>query len=402
VTDVLWLTRTYPWRAQPDVGIFYQTQAQALARLGLDLTVACPTPWAPWPMSAVRPRWRAYATAPRDAVDRDVRVTRPRYPNVPGEPTWARPDRMIASAMWRSRAEWTGARLIHGHYSVTGLAAWHLARRAGIPFVLTFHGSDINTWPGEFPERVPDLRAAATAAGAVFAVSRALADRVEAITGVAAIHLPLGSDHRALAAVALPRAEARSLLGIPADALVALFVGNLKPTKGVRELVDALLEVGPPFVGVIVGGGSEAGYGLDDARAAGRIDYRGPQPHDEVVRFMSAADVLVLPSEAEGLPTVIVEAGSLGLPVIASNVGGIPEILGDGRGTILADRSPGGIAAALSRFRDHRAEAAQASERLRDHVLQDYDVDRNAARLLERYRSVAHGLDREPAGRSDP
>lgn len=402
MTDALWLTRTYPWSAQPNVGIFYQTQAQALARLGLDLTVACPTPWAPWPMSALRPRWRAYATAPRDAVDRDVRVTRPRYPNFPGEPTWARPDRMIAAAMWRSRPDWTGARLIHGHYSFTGLAAWHLARRTGIPFVLTFHGSDINTWPDEFPERIPDLRAAAAAAGAVFAVSRALADRIEAITGVDATYLPLGSDHRAIAAAALPRAEARSVLGIPADALVVLFVGNLKPTKGVREFVDGLLEVGPPFVGVIVGSGSEADYGLDDRRAAGRIDYRGPRPHDEVIQFMSAADVLVLPSHAEGLPTVIVEAGSLGLPVIASNVGGIPEILANGRGAILADRSPAGIAAALSRFRDHRADAEEAAGRLRDHVLLDYDVDRNAARLLERYRSVAPGLDRGPAAKGAP
>jgi len=296
---------------------------------------------------------------------------------------------MIADAMWRSRRDWAGARLIHGHYSVTGLAAWHLAERTGLPFVLTFHGSDMNSWPDEYPERVADLRSAVGRAGAVFAVSEALAKRVHDVTGVTPVHLPLGSDHRSLVAGAMPRADARALLGLSMDAVVVLFVGNLKPTKGVRELADAILSVGRPFVGVIVGSGSEQGYGLDDARAPGLLEYRGPQAHEDVIRYMSAADVLVLPSHTEGLPTVLVEAGSLGLPVIASAVGGIPELLGPDRGAILPEVSPESIAAALTHFADHRGEAETAAGRLRELVLRDYDVDTNAARLLEWYRSVA-------------
>ena len=389
MTDAVWITRTYPWRDQPNFGVFYQTQARALARLGVSMTVACPTPWAPWPLSRLRPRWRDYASTPRRALDEGVSVIRPRYLNVPGEPTWARPDRMIADAMWRSRRDWAGARLIHGHYSVTGLAAWHLAERTGLPFVLTFHGSDMNSWPDEYPERVADLRSAVGRAGAVFAVSEALAKRVHDVTGVTPVHLPLGSDHRSLVAGAMPRADARALLGLSMDAVVVLFVGNLKPTKGVRELADAILSVGRPFVGVIVGSGSEQGYGLDDARAPGLLEYRGPQAHEDVIRYMSAADVLVLPSHTEGLPTVLVEAGSLGLPVIASAVGGIPELLGPDRGAILPEVSPESIAAALTHFADHRGEAETAAGRLRELVLRDYDVDTNAARLLEWYRSVA-------------
>jgi teichuronic acid biosynthesis glycosyltransferase TuaC len=392
VTDAVWITRTYPWHDQPNFGVFYQTQARALARLGVAMTVACPTPWAPWPLSRLRPRWRDYAATPRRAVDEGVSVIRPRYLNVPGEPTWARPDRMIADTMWRSRSDWIGARLIHGHYSVTGLAAWHLAERSGLPFVLTFHGSDMNTWPEEYPERVADLRSAVGRAGAVFAVSEALADRVRDVTGVTPVHLPLGSDHRSLAARALPRAEARSQLGLPLDAVVVLFVGNLKPTKGIRELADAILDLGRPFLGVVVGSGSEEGYGADDARAPGVLEYRGPQSHDDVIRYMSAADTLVLPSHTEGLPSVLVEAGSLGLPVIASAVGGIPELLGADRGSLLPDVSPTSIAAALTHFADHRAEADAAAGRLRELVLRDYDVDTNARRLLEWYRTVAPGF----------
>ena len=277
MTDVVWITRTYPWDEQPSFGFFYQTQARAVARLGTSITVACPTPWAPWPLPQLRGRWRTYANAPRRALDEGVGVVRPRYPNVPGEPTWAQPDRLIAAAMWRARSDWDGARLIHGHYSVTGLAAWRLAERSGLPYVLTFHGSDMNSWPDEYPERLDDLRTAVSKASAVIAVSGALAERVKSVTGVEALHLPLGSDHRALQRVLLPRDVARSRLGLAGDRLVVLFVGNLLPAKGVRELADALLTLGPPFLGVFVGDGPEAGYGMSDPRAVDVLDYRGAQ-----------------------------------------------------------------------------------------------------------------------------
>ena len=239
VTDAVWLVPGYPWDAQPVGGVFYQTQARALARRGLAITVAAPTPWAPWPLTRLRPRWREYASAPRAAVDEAVTVVRPRYPNVPGEPAWALPDRLIAQAAWRARASWTGARLVHGHSAITGLAAWRLARRTGLPLVLTFHGSDLNIWPDRNPYRVPDLRTAVQDAAVVITVSAALAARVESITGVAAIHLPLGSDHRSLQSLAVPRDEARASLDLVDDRIVVLFVGNMLVAKGVRELVGA-------------------------------------------------------------------------------------------------------------------------------------------------------------------
>jgi teichuronic acid biosynthesis glycosyltransferase TuaC len=368
-------------------GVFYQTQARALARRGLDLTVTCPTPMAPWPLPRFDARWGRYAAAPRQAIDEGVRVVRPRYLAVPREPRWAHPDRLIAHAAWRARGAWMGAPLIHGHSAVTALAAWRLARRTGLPFVLTFHGGDLNTWPDRHPEYLADLRRAAREAHAVITVSSALAARARQVTGADAIHLPLGSDHRSLAALAMPQDVARSALDLVDDRVIVLFVGNLLAAKGVRELVDAILPRADRFLGVLVGDGPERGYGGADARSAGCLRYPGRRPHDEVARYMSAADVLVLPSYREGLPTVLVEAGSLGLPVIASAVGGTPELLGADRGTILDEVSPAAIGAALDRFELQRSAATEAAARLRDHVLLEHDVDTNAGRLLEIYRS---------------
>ncbi len=109
---------------------------------------------------------------------------------------------------------------------------------------------------------------------------------------------------------------------------------------------------------------------MDESRATGCLVYLGARPHDEVAGYMSAADVLVLPSHREGLPTVLVEAGSLGLPVIASAVGGIPALLGEDRGAILPAVTSEAIADCAGRVRGEpvssdrrRGEAANARPR---------------------------------------
>lgn len=299
------------------------------------------------------------------------------------------PDRLIARAAWRARRSWAGAAVIHGHSAVEGLAAWRLARRTGLPFVLTFHGSDINSWPDHHPERLPDLRAAVRDAAVVIAVSTAIAERVRGLTDVEAVHLPLGCDHRSVAASVLPRQEARRILGLPDSRVVVLFVGHLLRAKGVHELAEAIVNLGDPFLGVFVGGGPEAGYGATNAARGALVKYTGERPHDEVVQYMSAADVLVLPSYSEGLPTVLVEAGAIGLPVIASAVGGIPELLGGDRGALMRHPSAEAIAAALTAFLADRGAAEAAARRLREHVIESHDVDVNAGRLVEIYRSVS-------------
>lgn len=388
MTTALWITSSYPWAAEPGAGLFYRTQARALTRRGDRLTVVSPVPWAPWPLPRLRERWARYARAPRAADDAGVGVLRPRYLNLPRQPSASGPDRRIAGAAWRERGRWAGAQLVHGHYAITGLAAWRVATRARLPFVLTFHGSDINTWPADHPDRIPDLRAAARDAALVIGVSAALAERIGDLTGVQALHLPLGSDHAAIDAARRPRQDARAALGFADEDVVVLFVGNLLPAKGIRALADAVVALGRPYLGVFVGEGPERGYG-EDAGPTGNIRYEGPKTHAEVITFMSAADVLVLPSMREGLPGVLVEAGSVGLPVVASRVGGIPELLGTDRGTLLDVVTPAAIGAAISAVRTDPAAAAARAERLRAHVRDRYDADRNAALLSDHYAEIA-------------
>ncbi len=123
------------------------------------------------------------------------------------------------------------------------------------------------------------------------------------------------------------------------------------------------------------------------------LRYAGGQPAEGVAAWMSAADVLVLPSYQEGLPTVLVEAGSLGVPVIASAVDGTPELLGTDRGLLLPAIDAPSIREAILAVAADPAAAAARADRLHEHVLADYDVDRNAVRLVDLYSRVIAGRD---------
>jgi teichuronic acid biosynthesis glycosyltransferase TuaC len=387
--SVDWLTPHYPWVGDPIPGNFHQTQARALARSGAQVRVIAPIPLAPPPLSWLSEHWRRYAEAPAHELDGPIAVFRPRYPAVPGQPDWSRPGRAIAWAAERIPRGDRPADLIHAHFVVpSGLAARRLAHQRQRPYVITVHGHDATSWPADHAGHLDDYRSTLREAARVITVSRALAERIRDLSGVEATTLPLGIDHAAFRALALPRAEARRVLDLPEDRVVVLFAARLVPHKGLKDFVDAILGLQAPILGVIVGEGPLAGYRAEEGQARGLITYRGGQPRDRVAKYMSSADMLVLPSYQEGLPTVLVEAGSLSLPIIASAVDGTPELIGDDRGILLARIDPEAIRAGIKAVIADPGGAAERADRLKTHVEEAYDADRNIAMLVDIYRSA--------------
>jgi teichuronic acid biosynthesis glycosyltransferase TuaC len=384
------MTPWYPWAGDLISGVFHRTQAHAVARLGVEVRVVAPRPFSPPPLPWLGGRWARYAAMPRTQVDDGVRIDRPPYLAVPGEPAWALPSRAVAGAALRVLRHDPPPDVLHGHFVVpTSMATRRVARTLHRPFVVTVHGYDATSWPAAHPDSLGEYRATLRGAAAVIAVSRAIADRVAALAGVDAVTLPLGVDHAALRGAALPKAEARAALGLPDDRLVVLFAARNVSHKGLAEFTEALLGLGRPFLGVVIGDGSMAGHRADEGRRDDRIRHHGPQDRDGVVRYLCAADVLVLPSYQEGLPTILVEAGSLGLPVVATAVDGTPELLADDAGLLIPPRDPAAIAAALEAVAADLPAAAARASRLRARVETDYDATVNARRLVALYRDVA-------------
>ncbi len=234
-----------------------------------------------------------------------------------------------------------------------GCAAIGLAAAMGVPAVVKLHGSDLNVvarLPG--PRRI--LRAALPRACRVVAVSRALADlAVELGVARERIELVYNGVDSALFHVADRRA-ARLELSIALARPLILYVGNLKENKGVLDLVRAfalVAERNPDIDLVIVGSGPARAAAEALAAPLGeRVRLIGARPLAEIGRWMAACDVLTLPSWNEGTPNVLLEALACGRRVVASPVGGVPDVIATpALGEMPPPRDPPKLAEALLR-----------------------------------------------------
>ena len=172
-----------------------------------------------------------------------------------------------------------------------------------------------------------------------------------------------------------------------------LAVGRLSPEKGYDDLLRAVAELRGRGVDLeleIVGDGPERGALTALARGlqiAQHVTFRGWLAFDDVRRAMRQAAVLAQPSTTEGLPTVVEEAMALGTPVVASRVGGIPELLDDGRcGVLVPPSDVRALANALEALLANPAQRLMYAARARTHAEQTLDLWRNGARLADHVR----------------
>ncbi len=233
-----------------------------------------------------------------------------------------------------------------------GIAAIELGRWLGLPVVVKVHGSDLNLLTGYGGIRRV-LRRKLPLADRLVAVSRPLAAKAAEL-GVSADRIavvPNGVD-RALFAPR-DRMEARRELGLPSGQLI-LYVGRLESAKGVLDLLQAFDQIAPSSPDLclaLVGEGSEMSRCRDaQSKWPGRVFVPGVQPLAQVARWTAACDVLTLPSWNEGTPNVVLEALASGRRVIATRVGGIPDVLGTAAiGEMVSPRRPDELAPALLR-----------------------------------------------------
>jgi glycosyltransferase involved in cell wall biosynthesis len=225
----------------------------------------------------------------------------------------------------------------------------------------------------------------------VVAVSEATAD-VARRAGVPAERIARvenGVDVEAVRAAALAgRRGARGELCASDDDIVLLCLGRLSPEKGQRVLLEALrdplLASVSRLVVALVGDGPERPALEALARGDARVRFLGwrEDPH----RWLGAADLFVLPSLSEGLPVALLEAFAVGLPCVATSVGGVPAAL-EGAGVLVPAGDPGALAADLGPLLASPAERARLAALALDRAPR-YSADRQAETLATLYRRL--------------
>lgn len=336
------VTSLYPNSAQPRHGIFVEERLRGLVETGLvEARVIAPVPW----FFSTHPRFGRYAqmaAVPARETRHGIAVEHPRYVVVPKVGmTWVPTTmaRAVAPRLQQLRAQGFDFELIDAHYAYPdGVAAAKLARRFKRPLTITARGADINQI-AEMRTPRRQIQQAGHRAGGLIAVSEALADgwRRLGLPAERVRTLRNGVDLTRFAPRARP--EARTRLGVAGR--VWLCVGHLIERKGMHVAVAALARV-PNVTLLLVGDGPEEGALRALARRLGvsdRVRFEGAIAHDDLPVYFSAADVLMHAAGSEGMPNVVLEALACGCAVIATPVGGIPEIMtGLPAGLLMASR----------------------------------------------------------------
>ncbi len=189
------------------------------------------------------------------------------------------------------------------------------------------------------------------------------------------------------------REEIRGKIGAPPAAPVIAYVGSLSAEKRLDRLLRLAENLAPTFPDLrvwLIGDGPQRPRLEEQARNLGiaqTAQFLGVQAN--VADFLQAADLLVLTSDTEGIPGVLLEAGYMGLPVVATDVGGVSECVIDGEtGLLVAREDEAGLAAAVEGLLHNSALREQMSHNAGRHIRQHFMLDAATARYAEFYRTI--------------
>jgi glycosyltransferase involved in cell wall biosynthesis len=282
--------------------------------------------------------------------------------------------------------------LLHAHFGWTAADCVPAVRSLALPFLVSFHGTDLTVVPND-PAWARSYVGLLERADGITVVSRFLEGKIRGLGYEGPVDLiPSGVRLEAFPFGGGPR---------PGSAPRLLFVGRLHPGKGVDVLLGALARIragGLPATLRIVGDGALRGT-LETAAAAdgiaGAVRFLGMRDSGEVQREMASADIVVVPSQIlangqeEGSPVVSKEAQAVGVPVVATRVGGIPETLPpELREELVPPDRDDALAARIIRVWEDREGWPGRVARQREWVAAEFAWDGIARRLSDVYERV--------------
>jgi glycosyltransferase involved in cell wall biosynthesis len=280
--------------------------------------------------------------------------------------------------------------VMHAHEFTMGFYCGLSGLRSGIPHIITMHGG---VTFANAARRRQALRWSAHRAKALVGVSESTCVHLTRVLGI-----PRERMHLVLNGVPVhhgERSRTRASLGVADNTRLMLAVGNLYPVKGHAVLVDACallqrMEGLPPWRVMIAGRGEEetrlraqiATHNLGE-----RVTLLGLR--DDIPDLLAASDVWVLPSRSEGLPMAMLEAMLAEKPIVATAVGGIPDVLrGESCGLLARPEDPASLAEAMARVLRDPVLAARIARTAKQVALAEYTADVMVSRYEALYETA--------------
>jgi teichuronic acid biosynthesis glycosyltransferase TuaC len=382
---ILYFSSLFPSPTHPHLGPFSLRRVQALIRLGSSVRVVCPIGLTPPKRLSLHPllaaRWvKQERSIPPEATIEDVSVLFPK---------WIWPPKALIGGLDGHLLYWQLAskldRIIDQFRPDAIVASWLPAvaaaclagQRRGVPVVAIAEGSDLVVLPREYPWW-SRMQHALNLAQAIVFVSEDLRSKAQG----AGIQTPPtfviynGVDPKLF--VPLKRRS-------PGSEAIILTVGGHVKIKDHATLLRAVALLSPrldrPIRVVLIGDGplrSDLVRLAEELNIRAHVDFLDARSQAELVSFYQAADVFCLPSLSEGMGCVALEAMACGTPIVASRVGGIPEIVSAETGILVPPSDPDALAAALeASLKQHWDSVA-----IRHHVVERFTWDRTAAQII--------------------
>jgi colanic acid/amylovoran biosynthesis glycosyltransferase len=280
---------------------------------------------------------------------------------------------------------------VHAHFASSPAAvALHLHRLTGVSYSFTAHAKDIYIDTTDQASLAAKLRAARFVV-TVSDFNRAHLSALAGSNGIVRIYNGVDLDRFAPNGV---RGD---------DPPLVLAVGRLIEKKGLSDLVRAcalLRARGLSFRCMIVGKGPlerELKRLARELKVGDLVELAGPRPREQLLELYRRASVFAAPcvvgsdGNRDGLPTVLVEAMALGVPVVSTDVTGIPELVENGNtGIVVPQHAPEALADAIERLLDDRLTALALAAGARARIEQEFDLRRNVAQLRSLLEGAAH------------
>ncbi|MFZ4535390.1 glycosyltransferase [Propionivibrio sp.] len=392
------LTIWYPNAENPILGTFVHEQAVALRACGVDIRIVQPLPSTPFPVTLFKESYRKLAKTPDKEQYEGFEVHHPRYVALPRHLLFERAGDWMYEAI---RPTVTGIYeswpfdIIHAHTTYPCGYAANMIRDRDFPSVRvihTIHGTCIRDAPKYNRKCFEKVRQSLEGADRDVFVSlegkNLAGEYTEGCCESKSDYITNGVNPEKFSISETDRAEVEQLKIAHKDSWNLLFVGNISEDKGIKDLMAAIANLarkGRKQLRLFLIGHNKLASYLDDFLKAESLTEMvvlvGPVLHDRVKIWMTFADAFILPSHFEGLPTVLFEALYAGTPSIFTRVGGVGDIVEDGRhALVIPPKSIQDIEAAIVRLMDFpdlcRDLSAQGHKLIRDYFTWQINANR--------------------------